>query len=166
MLFLTESASRWLNSHCKALHFVTPSQWFSLSPCWLQDAARGEGRLGAAWPRSRSGWGMGQQGQAVLSHGPWRMEMWGWHRQAAWEWVVLAATMLTSLSFWRFQKFNTAKAWSWTCLWGWIPISQLVWVANMSLSVFLLLLTEKLLFGRYTWCSGSGQINTWQRNDA
>lgn len=108
--------------------------------CWLQEAARGEGGVGAAWPRGRSGWGTGQQGQAVLSPGSWRKATWGRHIQAAWESVVLAETTLTFLPFWRFQKFNTAKTVVMDLLVG-LNSNQLVWICH--LLCFLLLLTEK-----------------------
>lgn len=135
MILLTESASRWLNSHClfsgsqtgmtnrqnrlfsqghawwlwkpvfkpcKAPHFLCNSrQTTCLCSCISsrqQEVEEGvrAARLSCCSP----GKGMGQQGQAVLSHGSWRKATtWGTHVQAAWESAVPPAVNLTSLPF-------------------------------------------------------------------
>lgn len=101
MVLLTGSRSRLLNSHCKALHFhcnSRPNDSPSLL-CWLQEAARGEGRVGAACPRSRSGWEWGSRERLCCPMGPGGSQRGAGHMQAAWELVVLAATLLPPFLF-------------------------------------------------------------------
>lgn len=101
----------------------------------------------AAWlSRCSAGKGMGQQGQAVLSHGSWRKATtWGTHVQAAWESAVPPAVNLTSLPFKGGSKNSVLQKYGtrlFDLLVGLIS-NQLVWIIGCHLLYSLLLFIWK-----------------------